>query len=225
MNEAHQEHTEARNEAFRLIEKDPNATRAWDFLIDFYDSRPHRQVELNLLLGFVMYYYWRILDRIAKEPLEQEPAETAAANAASLAVWVNKLILDLPSLFNAPRDTTRSEIVATLGLVQRMAENRATIALNAPDVFGFKHVQSPSPKVRHKAARRFAIGHLALGIKELMGGLNNNIVRDLAGALFPGDADDGTLEDKTLGEYRATATKSRIVIKNFGLPSGILSDV
>ena len=62
---------------------------------------------------------------------------------------------------------------------------------------------------QEKAARRFAIGHLADWIKTMdpKGRAHSKHVIALASALFPRD-DVPELDEKEVGEYRATAAKS-----------------
>jgi hypothetical protein len=102
-----------------------------------------------------------------------------------------------------------------------MATRRATVADNAPDVFGFINDGHISPKAWHAAVRRFAIGHLALAIEELTGADNYDIVSALAVGLFPGDV----IGDKILKKYRATAEKSPRAIRDLGLPPDLLNEV
>ena len=182
------------------------------------NSRATFPFELDGLLGFVIHYYQSILERLKKEPLELQPAEKAAVEAASLIDWVDKLIRDLPSLLppaQLPKDRhdVRMEMVTTLRTIQRMAENRAIISRDALEVFGCKSVSRLSHPERLRAARRFAIGHLALGIEGLTGGRNSEIVCALAYALF---GYGETLDGKTLDKYRATAAVSAKTITAHG---------
>jgi hypothetical protein len=228
--ESKEEVGEALSEARRLIQENSEARDALAALIKAFEHRTTFAIQLDMILGAILRYNWNIVDRIKGEPEALAPAEKAAGDAASLAIWVNGLVHDLPSIFpSSPgvqnldgtyrippvsRNDFRLDIVDMLGRIQQMATERAIIARNYPDRFGVGEGTRKWPKSKgttpqqRKAARRFAIGHLALAVQKLTSGLNNDIVRALADALFPGDPDDEELVDKTLGEYRATAAKS-----------------
>ena len=200
---------DAHDEAARLIEGNEFGREARKALIE---QEGIDESYLDHLCRNVMYYYWHIQKRIAAEPDALEAAQEAVEHALGLTDWVTGLMPVIFDIVEDPYPSLKSDdILDALARVRQLAHLRAELARSSENMLGFTREKGTKGESASRvAARRFAIGLLANGIKYTnpKGRPYNDHVRKIALALFPGgDVSDRMLER---GRERALLMDDRI---------------